>query len=152
MAFVGIDVSKDKLDVLWLRQNTPLKVKTRVFRNHRPLLKEVAEWLLKQTEEAPENIHVVLEATSIYHENLSHALHEAGFIVYVANPARVKDFARSEGALNKTDKKDSLVLALYGQEKRSEEHTSELQSRPHLVCRLLLEKKKNKVTTKSLLV
>src|SRR3989442_7862889 len=28
---------------------------------------------------------------------------------------------------------------------RSEEHTSELQSRPHLVCRLLLEKKKNRV-------
>src|SRR5690554_1278247 len=29
---------------------------------------------------------------------------------------------------------------------RSEEHTSELQSRPHLVCRLLLEKKKKKRT------
>src|SRR3989442_11728003 len=29
-------------------------------------------------------------------------------------------------------------------EVRSEEHTSELQSRPHLVCRLLLEKKKKK--------
>src|SRR5690554_7662293 len=29
-------------------------------------------------------------------------------------------------------------------EGRSEEHTSELQSRPHLVCRLLLEKKKKK--------
>src|SRR2546422_4718941 len=29
-------------------------------------------------------------------------------------------------------------------ERRSEEHTSELQSRLHLVCRLLLEKKKNK--------
>src|SRR6266498_4348973 len=29
-------------------------------------------------------------------------------------------------------------------ERRSEEHTSELQSRPHLVCRLLLEKKKKK--------
>src|SRR2546429_5905086 len=28
-------------------------------------------------------------------------------------------------------------------ERRSEEHTSELQSRLHLVCRLLLEKKKN---------
>src|SRR6266498_1037942 len=28
--------------------------------------------------------------------------------------------------------------------KRSEEHTSELQSRPHLVCRLLLEKTKKK--------
>src|SRR5690554_7612489 len=29
-----------------------------------------------------------------------------------------------------------------GKDMRSEEHTSELQSRPHLVCRLLLEKKK----------
>src|SRR3989442_3901771 len=34
----------------------------------------------------------------------------------------------------------ALVRNYYG--KRSEEHTSELQSRPHLVCRLLLEKKK----------
>src|SRR5215813_8577149 len=31
---------------------------------------------------------------------------------------------------------------------RSEEHTSELQSRPHLVCRLLLEKKKKKTKSK----
>src|SRR2546429_2987582 len=31
---------------------------------------------------------------------------------------------------------------------RSEEHTSELQSRLHLVCRLLLEKKKKKKTTR----
>src|SRR5690554_7489970 len=30
---------------------------------------------------------------------------------------------------------------------RSEEHTSELQSRPHLVCRLLLEKKNNTRTS-----
>src|SRR5690554_7492875 len=30
-------------------------------------------------------------------------------------------------------------------DERSEEHTSELQSRPHLVCRLLLEKKKKKI-------
>ena len=32
--------------------------------------------------------------------------------------------------------------------KRSEEHTSELQSRLHLVCRLLLEKKKKKAKKK----
>src|SRR2546422_6261875 len=31
-------------------------------------------------------------------------------------------------------------------QRRSEEHTSELQSRLHLVCRLLLEKKKQKAT------
>src|SRR3712207_7899875 len=34
---------------------------------------------------------------------------------------------------------------------RSEEHTSELQSRQYLVCRLLLEKKKNKKTLPSFL-
>src|SRR2546429_3804684 len=33
-----------------------------------------------------------------------------------------------------------------GEATRSEEHTSELQSRLHLVCRLLLEKKKKKKT------
>src|SRR5258708_23526556 len=32
-------------------------------------------------------------------------------------------------------------------EKRSEEHTSELQSPDHLVCRLLLEKKKNTLSS-----
>src|SRR2546427_6726494 len=36
---------------------------------------------------------------------------------------------------------EGMVLAL---EVRSEEHTSELQSQSNLVCRLLLEKKKNK--------
>src|SRR3989449_2198323 len=44
-----------------------------------------------------------------------------------------------------------IVLALDveppGGVNRSEEHTSELQSRLHLVCRLLLEKKKNKTKT-----
>src|SRR2546429_4527533 len=39
----------------------------------------------------------------------------------------------------RTCQKDSATTAT----ERSEEHTSELQSRLHLVCRLLLEKKKN---------
>src|SRR2546429_1422759 len=38
------------------------------------------------------------------------------------------------------------MSARYGATLRSEEHTSELQSRLHLVCRLLLEKKKKKKT------
>src|SRR5690554_7026234 len=41
----------------------------------------------------------------------------------------------------------ALGLALGRTLSRSEEHTSELQSRPHLVCRLLLEKKKKKNET-----
>src|SRR5947209_15689463 len=38
---------------------------------------------------------------------------------------------------------DEMRKTIYWYEKRSEEHTSELQSRQYLVCRLLLEKKKN---------
>src|SRR2546430_13103693 len=39
----------------------------------------------------------------------------------------------------------------YESRQRSEEHTSELQSQSNLVCRLLLEKKKNKQVSQSLL-
>src|SRR2546422_4133598 len=48
----------------------------------------------------------------------------------------------------------SLVLTIRGvpfEAMRSEEHTSELQSRLHLVCRLLLEKKKKKNHTDGVL-
>src|SRR5207253_8537866 len=47
------------------------------------------------------------------------------------------------GHLSDVHASDYLVAKL-----RSEEHTSELQSGGHLVCRLLLEKKKNKNTPK----
>src|SRR5256884_2468447 len=47
--------------------------------------------------------------------------------------SRIKAIGEAMPAL-----KDRAVV-----EARSEEHTSELQSRLHLVCRLLLEKKKN---------
>src|SRR5258708_26735358 len=43
---------------------------------------------------------------------------------------------------NPTSVEDFLRLGDYDFERRSEEHTSELQSPDHLVCRLLLEKKK----------
>src|SRR5439155_7866576 len=41
--------------------------------------------------------------------------------------------------------------AVYQPHDRSEEHTSELQTRGHLVCRLLLEKKKKKQAHKALI-
>src|SRR5258708_30775488 len=44
-------------------------------------------------------------------------------------------------------KKILLTVAKDSKKLRSEEHTSELQSPDHLVCRLLLEKKKNKTST-----
>src|SRR2546430_12735628 len=41
---------------------------------------------------------------------------------------------------------EQAVVRQHGAEHRSEEHTSELQSQSNLVCRLLLEKKKTKLT------
>src|SRR5436305_10924874 len=66
----------------------------------------------------------------------------------VAQRAHVEADVLAVRAIEAADVND-LVDTLGDEERvrhgaRSEEHTSELQSRPHLVCRLLLEKKKNK--------
>src|SRR3712207_6939181 len=73
-----------------------------------------------------------------------------------------EDFREVDGRLIPFRVRDDFAVITYGEvrhnaavedarfaeEKRSEEHTSELQSRQYLVCRLLLEKK-NKMTSNS---
>src|SRR3712207_8160218 len=65
---------------------------------------------------------------------------EAAAVGYTTNPnqLRVGWGAADRAAVITTEPISAEVEA------RSEEHTSELQSRQYLVCRLLLEKKKNK--------
>src|SRR3989442_640959 len=65
-------------------------------------------------------------------------LHElrVGLREFVALRLQLVELARERTAA------DVERFELVEQLRRSEEHTSELQSRPHLVCRLLLEKKK----------
>src|SRR5258708_30691821 len=58
-----------------------------------------------------------------------------------AGPARGRNRRASRNSGLRDD--FGLVLVLPGIEQRSEEHTSELQSPDHLVCRLLLGKKNN---------
>src|SRR5690554_7794162 len=75
-------------------------------------------------------------------------------INWVNYPTRVKqiyirlhaDTKIARFSIDIQDKDEGVRMLVWEQfeELRSEEHTSELQSRPHLVCRLLLEKKKNK--------
>src|SRR2546422_6870881 len=55
--------------------------------------------------------------------------------------AHMKDHASRRGLIMMVNKRRRLLD--YLNRRRSEEHTSELQSRLHLVCRLLLEKKKD---------
>src|SRR5690625_6274641 len=60
--------------------------------------------------------------------------------LYFYPPTEILETAASQSA-------DYIIVGSRGRnmvkEMRSEEHTSELQSRGHLVCRLLLEKKNN---------
>src|SRR5690606_10069040 len=64
------------------------------------------------------------------------------------SPSLTSDIVPAGLSITPLDDKTALIRAQLPQEKpggevaRSEEHTSELQSRENLVCRLLLEKKK----------
>src|SRR3989442_11082430 len=69
--------------------------------------------------------------TTLFRSLERHALRRA------AHRQLVRELEQREGGLD-------LMIARAVARERSEEHTSELQSRPHLVCRLLLEKKKKK--------
>src|SRR5258708_23522225 len=56
----------------------------------------------------------------------------------------------SAHSINRSSQRVATIVSLFKRttnSARSEEHTSELQSPDHLVCRLLLEKKKNKKLT-----
>lgn len=98
----GIDVSKQTLDVhavgVWKQ-----------FTNDASGISKVRAFLARCKVQL-----VVMEATGSYHESLAVALHEAGFEVVVANPARTHYFAKSLGKRLKTDKVDAQVLAQFG--------------------------------------
>src|SRR3712207_6913534 len=57
----------------------------------------------------------------------------------VEEPGRERQLVR----LARREREGDRATSPIGDDARSEEHTSELQSRQYLVCRLLLEKKKN---------
>src|SRR5207247_3928340 len=77
----------------------------------------------------------------------------SAFGVYHFNGGKVAAIARvdlRDPDTNTSNDRDTRIIAglSYQLSPRSEEHTSELQSRVDLVCRLLLEKKKKKKTKK----
>src|SRR5687768_18038937 len=61
--------------------------------------------------------------------------------------ARLVDLLTAQRVAGDARSRDGAGGERAGGDGRSEEHTSELQSRLHLVCRLLLEKKKKRTTT-----
>src|SRR5258708_19218269 len=94
---------------------------------------------------------MAMEASSRYGRNLYHELEQRGYVLRLLHPGQTHHFHQQQGLRAKTDRLDAMTIArtlLSGEARmgyvpdRSEEHTSELQSPDHLVCRLLLEKKK----------
>lgn len=108
-AAVGIDVSKKKLDIALLVNG---KVKAKVLDNsaqgHRALL----DWLNKAKVPLAA-LHVCMEATGVYSEPVALALHDAGLLVSVVNPACIKGFGHSENIRNKNDAIDAGLIARY---------------------------------------
>ena len=113
-AHLGIDVSKDKLDLGWLRDPKTLKKKTKVFPNKLNQFTALASWILKNTKAEPDQVFITIEPSNVYHEAIIHFLHEQGFKVFLANTGLTKKFMESIGAIHKTDKADSISLARYG--------------------------------------
>src|SRR3712207_8406474 len=67
----------------------------------------------------------------------------AGLLQQCGDLLRVGAVALERGLVELLELRDERRIQ-HGEGLRSEEHTSELQSRQYLVCRLLLEKKKNR--------
>src|SRR3989442_7364908 len=70
-------------------------------------------------------------------------LNAVATLKYGDGPLQVAHLGQLTSVTFSFDVRPGLALSqAIAQVNRSEEHTSELQSRPHLVCRLLLEKKR----------
>lgn len=113
MNIIGVDVSKAKLDCAWLKENN--KIKAKAVANSPEGWQQLVKWAHENSGCEISGLHFVMEATGIYHENLAAWLYGQGTKVSVVNPAHVKHYAQSLGVQTKNDKKDSTVLARYGQ-------------------------------------
>jgi transposase len=105
--WVGIDVSKDQLDI------AVLDAEERVQRFRYPRSpEELASLAQRLGAEAPQGI--VLEATGGLENRVISALLAASLPVVRVNPQRAREFARARGLLAKTDALDAYALALFG--------------------------------------
>ena len=101
---VGIDVGKRGLDANLYAQRAVLH-----FSNDGEGRGKLVKWL--QGNGSPK---VVLEATGGYERPVTQALWAVGIAVAIVNPMRVRQFAKSQGILAKTDKIDAGVIAHFG--------------------------------------
>jgi len=105
-AYAGVDVSKKTLDMTLLKENGGKRRKR--FANTTAGIKVLLNWLQQQTNG---QVHICMESTSVYWEELAESLYKAGYKVSVVNPVRIKGYAMSQLRRNKTDPIDGDVIA-----------------------------------------
>jgi len=105
---LSIDVSKDILDVALWREDHPLA--SGRFANTRSGFDRLQHWI---SEQGFERVHVLMEATGRYGEDLAHALHEHGHTVSIINPVCIAGYAQSQLVRSKTDRGDAALIARY---------------------------------------
>jgi len=103
--YLGIDVSKAKLDVVLLIGERSF---AKEFANTPKGMKLLLGWL--RSLRAGE-VHACLEATGSYSDGIAEFLYEAGYAVSVVNPFRTHSFRGSRLQRNKTDKADARLIA-----------------------------------------
>jgi transposase len=113
-AFVGIDVSKGSLDVCLLLPTG--KARQGAFANDPRGYAALLAWADRHAAAHP--LHFCLEATGPYSEGPATALADAGRLVSVANPTRVKAHAAAGGQANKTDPADARAVAQFARDRR----------------------------------
>jgi len=114
MFFLGIDVSKVKLDCSLLLDASGGKHRSKVVPNTTEGIRMLLAWVGKQVKQASPEVHAVMESTGVYHQVAAQTLFDAGVRVSVANPAQVKHFGKGLAVRTKTDGSDATVLARYG--------------------------------------
>jgi transposase len=107
VSVLGIDIAKQKFDAALLAEG---KTKHKICKNSAEGFETLRLWLEKQ---GIQNVHACLEATGNYGEDLAIYLYEAGHMVSIVNPARIKGFAQSELLRTKTDKLDAALIARF---------------------------------------
>ena len=108
-AVLGIDVSKTTLDTSFLAGTKP---RSRSFVNSPDGWRQLIAWLAK---EEVRQVHACLEATGRHSLGIALALHEAGHVVSLVNPAQIRDFARTKLGRNKTDQVDAAHIREYAE-------------------------------------
>jgi transposase len=103
----GIDVSKNTLDV---SISCFKKVRTKSFSNSSDGWRHLLDWLIALK---IRRVHACLESTGRYSLGIASALHDAGHVVSIVNPAQIRDFARTKMGRNKTDGVDASYIREY---------------------------------------